>query len=1043
MICELFSVRSFTLLRLCTDTMRQQLPIGLLLKFLCCLSCMSHAQDSFPIIKNSEKDTAAQPMAAQEAVAGMVVPEGFKVTLFASEPEVQNPIAQAWDSRGRLWIAENFTYAEREQRFDLSFRDRVLVFSDDDNDGVADSRKVFTDQVQMLTSVEVGRGGVWLMCPPQLLFIPDADGDLVPDGPAQVILDGFHVPQANYHNYANGLRFGPDGWLYGRCGGSCPGRLGAPGTSDDERFALEGGIWRYHPLRKTVEVLTSGTTNPWGHDWNEFGELFFINTVNGHFWHAVQGAHFNRPFNLDPNAMTYETIDTHADHYHFDTGKSWVDSRDGAANALGGGHAHCGAMFYLGNGWPREYHGKFFTLNYHGRRMNQETVQRVGSGYVASHNDDFCIASDPFFRGMDLSVGPDGGVFVIDWSDTGECHDHTGVHRTSGRIFKITHASSEAMRLDRDVATLSTPELVELHANSTELSSNEWALRQARLVLASRVGTSDQRDDLRRALEPLVEKGNDLVATRAAMTLIACGCVDSNVATRWLSHSCENVRVWAIRSLFEHMPIDDDYGPRKPVSNIEATLYNRCKELARTDPSGLVRLAFASTLQRIPVAHRAELATVLMQRAEDADDHNLPLLVWYGLMPVADTNMLALVDVAMHSKWPKTQRLITRRIAESLHEDADSLDSLVSQVAALKDPVMRRNLLAGVADAMKGWARAPQPKAWGTLVNSVGDDEPELANLLRELSVVFGDGRAIEEVRALVLDNNAAISLRRSALASLVTQRPPDLQEICTKLLGDQRLSNIAAKGLALSDEPEMARLLIKNYGKFRGTDRPGIIASLVSRKSFAAELVEAIDRGEIARNELTAYDARQIRSLGDDVLNKRLGDVWGEFRESPDDRKAAMQKVKDILQSVSDGPVDLSDGRRVFANLCAKCHRMYGEGQQIGPDLTGSNRDNLDYLLENIVDPSAVVAKDYRVSVLMLHDGRILNGVVLSRNKRSVTIQTQTERVILQATDIEDEKLTSSSPMPDGQLDALTVPEIRNLFHYLQHPVQVALPTK
>ncbi len=182
----------------------------------------------FPQIYNSEPNRDAEPMSPEQAVATMKLPAGFRATVFAAEPDVQNPIAMAWDAQGRMWVAENYTYAERTQRFDLNLRDRVTVLEDQDGDGRMDRRTVFTDQVQMLTSVEVGRGGVWLMCPPQLLFIPDANEDKVPDGPAQVVVDGFTVAQDNYHNFANGLRWGPDGWLYGRCGHSCPGRIGLP-----------------------------------------------------------------------------------------------------------------------------------------------------------------------------------------------------------------------------------------------------------------------------------------------------------------------------------------------------------------------------------------------------------------------------------------------------------------------------------------------------------------------------------------------------------------------------------------------------------------------------------------------------------------------------------------------------------------------------------------------------------------------------------------------------------------------------------------------
>ncbi|MGV3486255.1 MAG: PVC-type heme-binding CxxCH protein [Planctomycetaceae bacterium] len=994
------------------------------------------AADDFPPLRNTEADVNAEPMRAGEAAESMKLPAGFKATVFAAEPDVQNPIAMTWDTAGRLWVAENFTYAERTQRFDLSFRDRVLVFADNDGDGIADSRTVFTDQVQMLTSVEVGHGGVWPMCPPQVLFIPDADRNLVPDGPAEVILDGFTVAQANYHNYANGLRFGPDGWLYGRCGGSCPGRIGAPGTPPEQRFALEGGMWRYHPTRKTVEVINAGTTNPWGHDWNERGELFFINTVNGHFWHGIAGAHFHRPFNLDPNPRTYETIDTHADHYHFDTGKSWTESRDGTANSYGGGHAHCGAMFYLGSGWPELYRGKFFTSNLHGRRLNQETVTRSGSGYVASHDDDFCLVSDPFFRGMDLSVAPDGGVMLIDWSDTGECHEANGVHRTSGRIYKITHVAAPQDASISDISKQPTSELIDWHR-----SENEWAIRKARLVLQERAASQSGLADAVKALRAMTADDNELVAVRAAMTLVACQQATPEICMGWLETENESLRAWAIRALFDAMPIDDVYGPRKVATSVDPAVLKRCISLAQTDPSGLVRLTLASTLQRLPIDQRTALASMLMSRAEDAEDHNLPLMVWYGLMPVADREPLSLVEVAMQSRWPKTQRLIARRLAETMHQQMEPVDRLLTSLSDCDDRAVRANLLGGIEDAMKGWAKAPQPASWKAFVDSIAKDDESLTATARALGVVFGDGRAMSEIRDLVLQNSAEIGLRRSALLSLINQRPADLKEICIRLLGDQRLSGIAAKGLTLDDDPANARLLIKNYGKFRGTDRPGVIAALASRETFAAELIDAIARGSIAKTELSAFDVRQIRSFGNDALNARLAQAWGETRESPLEKKQAMAELKEQLTAPAEVPVDLVQGRLVFTELCGKCHRLYGVGQTIGPDLTGSNRNNLDYLIENIIDPSAVVSADYRVSVLMLSDGRILNGVIVSENDRTISLQTQTELVVIEKYEIEDRKQTALSPMPDGQMATLTPQQIRNLFAYLQHPIQVALP--
>ena len=178
---------------------------------------------------------------------------------------------------------------------------------------------------------------------------------------------------------------------------------------------------------------------PGAHDWNEHGELFSCNTVTGHLWHIFPGAHYVVTHTVDANQYVYQLIDMHADHWHFDVGQGWSKSRDGKANTYGGGHAHTGTMIYLGDNWPDAYRGKLYMLNYFGRRANQEILERSGSGYVGKHGDDCLFFGDGWFRGIDLGYGPDGGVYVLDWSDTGECHENTGVHRTSGRIYKITY----------------------------------------------------------------------------------------------------------------------------------------------------------------------------------------------------------------------------------------------------------------------------------------------------------------------------------------------------------------------------------------------------------------------------------------------------------------------------------------------------------------------------------------------------------------------------------------------------------------------------
>ena len=684
---------------------------------------------TFPEVYNSEQDTVAQPMTAEKAAESFLVSSGFQVNVFASEPDVQNPIAMTWDSRGRLWVAENFTYAERKQRFDLSLRDRVLIFEDTNDDGIADQRTVFTDEVQMLTSVEVGHGGVWLMCPSRLLFFPDKDQNDKPDGPAVTMLDGFEVAKANYHNFANGLKWGPDGWLYGRCGGSCPGRIGTPGTPDEQRIALEGGIWRFHPRTKQFEVLSHGTTNPWGHDWNQFGDGFFINTVNGHLWQLIPGAHYDRPFTLDPNPHVYELIQMHADHWHFDTSGKWNESRDGAANDFGGGHAHCGMSIYLGGRWPNEYRGRLFTLNFHGRRANQEVLQRQGSGYVGKHGKDMLIAKDPFFRGMEISYGPDGNMFVLDWSDTGECHEATGVHRTSGRVYRLAYQDDDETKPNNiagsDLRTLNSLELVNLIKHH-----NQWFVRQARLILSERATDSDgnSNKNIQAAVGKLKEFTSDAdpeIVYRALTTLSAMDSIDDNLLRFHLSHEDEHLRAWAIRLISDHWPIDDVFGPtfasqqnRSRVAAEYQQWEQTFSQMARTDSSGLVRLALASTIQRLPTEQRLQLASALMSRAEDAEDHNLPLLVWYGLIPVAEVDPVGLATIATESTWPKTQRLITRRLAQDIEASPQSINEIAGFIATANTDV-QKTLLLGLSDGLKGWSRAPQPKKWPNVVASI------------------------------------------------------------------------------------------------------------------------------------------------------------------------------------------------------------------------------------------------------------------------------------------------------------------------------------
>ncbi|MHC4995835.1 MAG: PVC-type heme-binding CxxCH protein, partial [Planctomycetota bacterium] len=262
------------------------------------------AQLDTPHAINTQKP-GEHPPSAQESAAMITVPEGFSVTLFAGDPSVHQPIAFDIDDRGRLWVAECYTYEGGD--YDLNKKDRILIFEDTDSDGAYDKRTIFYDQAERLTGITLGFGGVWITSAPHLLFIPDRDGDDRPDGEPVARLDGFSL--LSRHNMVNGLRWGPDGWLYGRHGITDTSTVGTTETPLGQRIKMNCSIWRYHPQRHVFEIVTNGTTNPWGLDYNDHGQWFFTNNVINHLWHVVPGAHYQRMFGDDFNPHVYRLIE--------------------------------------------------------------------------------------------------------------------------------------------------------------------------------------------------------------------------------------------------------------------------------------------------------------------------------------------------------------------------------------------------------------------------------------------------------------------------------------------------------------------------------------------------------------------------------------------------------------------------------------------------------------------------------------------------------------------------------------------------------------
>lgn len=962
---------------------------------------------------------------AEEVARAVRAPAGFRVSVFASEPLVRQPIAMTTDARGRLWVAENYTYAVAPTPELETVRDRIICLSDTDHDGRADERTVFWDDARELTSIEIGAGGLWALCPPRLLFLPDRDGDDRIDGPPQTLLEGFDLTPANRHNFANGLKWGPDGWLYGRNGITHVGHVGAPGAEAGERVEIGPGIWRFHPQTHQIEMVAVGTTNPWGHDWDRHGELFFINTVIGHLWHAVPGAHFRRMFGADSNPYVYQLIEQTADHFHWDTAEKWNDIRHGVTDTTdqaGGGHAHSGLLIYQGDQWPAPYRGAVLTINLHGRRLNVDHLERAGASYVAHHGQDQFFWSDPWFRGIELLAGPDGGVYVADWTDVGECHELDGVHRSSGRIFKIDYGTQERAAT-ADLARLDNLALVELLKHE-----NVWFARQAQRLLTERAAAGGDFDETAQALRRLFDEQQDVtLQLRAMWTLYTCGAAPEGWMMEQLAHADEHVRTWGVRLLVDRGAATDG-------------AIERLAQLAKEEKSGLVLLYLASALQKLPAEQRPAIAGSLAAHEELADDREFPLLLWYGCEAATPLFPEQAVKLAVGAEIPLLRRFIARRLTQEVDRAPAGVAALLEAARASNDAAVRRDLVAGMAEGLRGRRRAPRPENWQAVASALeADGDAELRQRLREMAVVFGDGVALDELKKLAASAEADMDTRRSAVEALAEARAEGCEAIFEALLGDGDLAASAVRGLASFDNPAAAELIVRRFPGLIPTAQDAALETLTARPTSALALLRAIEGGAISREFVSIFQVRQMQAFEQPEIQEKLRAVWPELRPISADKQARIAEVRGRLTPESLGQAKASRGRRLWDKSCAKCHTLFGEGGKIGPDLTGAQRSNLAYLLENVIDPSATLAPGFRMSTVALTDGRVIQGVILSKTEATWEVQTPTDKLSIDVNDIDETADSTQSLMPEGLMDLLTPEEIRDLVAYLMSQSQVA----
>lgn len=941
-----------------------------------------------------------------EAAGRMKVPPGFAVDLIAGEPDVVQPIAMCFDARGRIWVAEGLTYPKRAEEGKGS--DRIVIFEDADANGSFETRKVFAENLNLVSGIETGFGGLFVGAAPYFMFLADADGDDRADGEPKILLDGFGYHDT--HETLNSFIWGPDGWLYGCHGIFTHSRVGKPGTPDPERIPINAGIWRYHPVTQRFEVFAHGTSNPWGLDFNDRGEAFCEACVIPHLWHIIPGGFYQRQAGSHFNPFIYEPLETIADHRH------WVgDIKDhahwGHENAIpknvseaGGGHAHCGFAVCLSDSFPKEFRDSAIFFNIHGHRLNRDVLERKGSGWVGKHAPDVMFAKDLWFLGVAIEPGPDGALYFTDWQDPTSCHrpDPERWDRSNGRIFRLRHGEQKPFK--GDLYKSGDLELAKLQAGR-----DEWALRTGRRILQERAAKGDLDPAARNFLvETLLNHPDETRRLRAMWCLAACGSMSKEVL---FIDSNEWIRSWSVR-LASQSPDGADAAAWQAI--------------AEKEQSPVVLLSLCSALQKLPPDRALEVAQRIAPKMIETDA-NLTRMFWFGFEALIPRNEKLALQVALSCPDPRLLAWTARRLG--------SPDALLDAVATAGDKT------APLLDALTGRLDTkPDERLSSAHLEILGKLREGSADVRAKAEALVGRGGDKEAIARLweKLEDRKATAPQRLDALRLLT---PFL-----KRRDHRRLSD-------LIDDPALrVPVLLARPGLLdsaAASDRVAgftpeeklAVSRLAAREGKGARLIEWLGAMKFIDKDVPADAVARLRETKDASVQAEVEKRWGKQTSDQAARRALIVEWRNKLTPEVLAKAESAKGRAIFDRTCVACHKLFGEGAEIGPELTGGQRGSVDHWLDNILDPSGLIGQGYELHLIEKTDGSAVTGMLAAENDHELILRMVGVETRIPKKDVKSNKALGLSMMPEGLLTGLSEQEVRDLMAYLMSPAQVKKP--
>jgi putative heme-binding domain-containing protein len=1005
--------------------------------FLVCHLVLGHwlfardASAAEPFIPRKQTKPPTPALSPAQAVAKMTVPPGFTVELVAAEPDVVNPVAMTFDERGRIWITESFEYPRKEPG---PGRDRVKILEDTDGDGTAEKVSIFAEGLNIPSGIAVGAGGVWVANAPDILFYPDADRDGRADGPPEQVLTGFG--RDDTHELPNSLTWGPDGWLYGLNGvfnashvryGKDNAYLKPTEKEKHPGWKITCAMFRIHPRTREFQVFCEGTSNPWGIAFNDNGDAFVSACVIDHLWHLVETGYYHRqggPY--PPHTWKLESI---------------VDYKHQMA-------AYCGITWFDSDAYPEEFRKKLYMGNIHGGCINVDGLVRHGATYKGVKHDDFLTANDVWFMPVVQKVGPDGCLYILDWYDRYHCYqdanaDPKGVDRAKGRLYRVRY--KETPRAPKfDLAAETDDQLLQRLA-----SPNIFYREQAQRILAERLAakSNDSTSDRLRALA-LDAKQPRAARLQALWTTVAAEALDDSFHNELLKAEDPTFRAWSIRATGDS------------AENLPAVT-KRLTESA-VDPSPDVRLQAAIAAgKRMGEDAVAPLFAVIDQSSGDGVTGPV---VWQNLKPLLSKSAARIAEQLSDISEERYARLaiLSRYMAWSLSRGVDGARDAGKLALAIDGKHAGSTTYAPTILAVDAIARAIcdnqldtpsetalremlQPRLARALVaksDSLQGTALELLSRWRHPDAIAAvrrlalDARGDEKLRAFFGPKMVA-DVRTGAAQWWISSRDPNVLNHITDLLSpdgglpadDRRKLFDAMAGF---DDSKVGTLVLGVYGKLEDELKPAAIELLSSRAEWSRSLLGSIEAREIPKDAVTVNQVRKLLKLGDKELAARVEATWGKLRTDRNPQRE--QVVAQMRELVKNGHGDPLAGQAVFGRLCGQCHKIHGQGQDVGPDITVNGRSNFEQLLSNIFDPSLVIGAAYQPRIVSTGDGRVLTGLLVEDGPQRVVLKLQGGKLeTIPRSNIDEIETSRLSLMPEGVETQYKPQEIIDLVAFLK----------